>query len=60
MTAESILALIRHGLTTAGGALVASGMATTNEIATISGSIVAVLGFGWSLWRKYEDKPRRA
>ncbi len=58
MTIEAILALIRHGLTTGGGILVAQGMASSEEIATVAGAIVTFLGFGWSLVRKIQNKPR--
>jgi len=58
MKQEAILALIRHGLTVAGGALVTSGMSTESEITTVAGAVVGVIGFAWSLWRKYENKAR--
>ncbi len=58
MTQEAILAFIRHGLTLGGGALVSSGLASDGEIATTAGAIVAVIGFAWSLHRKWANKTR--
>ena len=58
MTIEAILALLRHGLTTGGGILVANDYATNDEITSAAGWIVGLLGFGWSLWRKYANRPR--
>ena len=58
MTIEAIMALARHGLTTLGGVLVAQGLASTEEISTVAGAIVGLLGFGWSLYRKIHNAPR--
>ena len=58
MTVETILSLLRHGLTTVGGVLVAQDLATNDEITSAAGWVVGLLGFGWSLWRKYNNKPR--
>lgn len=59
MTIESLLALLRHTLTFGGGALVTSGAATQGEVETGVGAIVALIGLGWSIWRKYKNEPRR-
>ena len=59
MKIEALLALLRHGLTTFGGVLVTGGMATSDEVATAAGWIVGLLGMGWSLWRKHNNKARR-
>ncbi len=58
MTQEAILSLIRHGLTTFGGALVTGGFATESEIGSVAGAVVLIIGFGWSLARKFANKPR--
>lgn len=58
MTKETILAFIRHGLTVFGGLLVNSGMATAENIEIVAGALVVVLGFGWSLWRKWDRKKK--
>lgn len=54
MKMEAVLALVRHGLTTGGALLVSAGLSTDADIQTVAGAIVIVIGFGWSLWRKYE------
>lgn len=51
---EYVLGLVRHGLTTAGGALVTAGVATEADLATGVGAITTILGLGWSWWRKYK------
>lgn len=58
MTKEGILALIRHGLTAFGGLLVNSGLTTAENMEVAAGAFVIVLGFGWSLWRKWSRKKK--
>ena len=58
MTTESILALIRHGLTFAGGAMVTNGMATDADVNSGVGAVMTLIGLGWSFVRKYRNKPR--
>ncbi|MEE9598174.1 MAG: hypothetical protein V3V96_15490 [Acidiferrobacterales bacterium] len=53
MTAEAILALVRHGLTTLGGALVTGGLTTETDVAAASGAFVIFVGFAWSVYRKW-------
>ena len=45
----NIASLIRHGLTAAGGFLVAKGIASTDQINEIVGALVTLLGVAWSL-----------
>ncbi len=56
MYVEAALALARHGLTTAGSWFVIAGWATPTEIDTVAGAVVAVAGFGWSMWRKWKRR----
>lgn len=44
--------LVRHGLTTVGGGLVANGVLTTTQWQTVSGAIVIVVGVIWSFASK--------
>lgn len=48
------LGIIRHGLTTLGGALVTGGIATDTELATGVGAFVTILGLVWSWYRKWK------
>jgi hypothetical protein len=48
-----IQAAIRHGLTSAGGALVAHGYATSNDVTTVIGAIMTVIGFAISCFVKW-------
>ena len=58
MTIETILALLRHGMTAFGGILVTSELATNDEVVSAAGWIVGLLGLFWSIWRKYKNAPR--
>ena len=49
---------IRHFLTAAGPLIVAYSPATASEWDTFIGSIVTLVGLGWSWKRKIENKPR--
>jgi hypothetical protein len=44
--------LIRHVLTTAGGALVAAGYLTSDQWATIAGALAVIIGVVWSVISK--------
>lgn len=56
MLTDSILAIVRHALTTFGGAYVANGLITGAQLETLVGSVVAIVGVAWSL----VEKRRRA
>jgi hypothetical protein len=45
-------AVVRHGLTAAAGALVASGYATSDQATALVGGTMAVIAIGWSWWQK--------
>jgi hypothetical protein len=47
-----ILAVIRHTLTFAGGFLAMKGYADAEEIETISGAVIALVGGVWSIIEK--------
>lgn len=51
-----IAALIRHGLTLGGGALLATSSIDDGTINTVAGAIVTLAGFGWSLLDKKLNK----
>ena len=53
MTFEVFLAALRHLMTAAGVYAVAGGWADDAAWQTFAGEIVGVVGFGWSVWRKY-------
>ena len=52
MNMDAILGLVRHALTVAGGAFVASGTLTGSEVEQIVGAIVTLIGAGWSVYSK--------
>lgn len=59
MPFETVSALIRHGLTTAGGYLVSMGVISDVDAATGVGAGMALAGIAWSIFRKWTDKPRK-
>ena len=47
-----VLGIIRHALTTAGGALVGNGYLTGDELSSAVGAIVTLVGVAWSVYEK--------
>jgi hypothetical protein len=47
-----ILGVIRHVLTTAGGALATQGTVSEDEVNTGIGAIITLIGIGWSVYEK--------
>jgi hypothetical protein len=56
MDQTEILGIVRHVLTTAGGALVANGYATSGQAQDAIGAIMVLIGLGWSLYQKQQQK----
>lgn len=52
MNKTTLLALLRHGLTTAGGALAAKGVADSAEVEQLAGALVTIIGVVWSIVEK--------
>lgn len=40
-----------HILTTAGGGLVAHGLANSDDVNTAAGAVITILGFAWSVYQ---------
>jgi hypothetical protein len=55
MNSEAILGIIRHVLTTAGGALVANGTLDANQLNTGAGALVVLIGVAWSIFAKRKE-----
>jgi hypothetical protein len=45
----NLASLIRHGLTAAGGFLIAKGLASAGQVDELAGAIVTIAGIVWSL-----------
>ena len=45
----NLSSLIRHGLTAAGGFLVAKGLASTDQVGELAGAFVTIIGIVWSM-----------
>ena len=52
MNSEAVLGIIRHVITTAGGALVANGTIDANQLNTGAGALVVLVGIIWSVVAK--------
>jgi len=52
---SSILGVIRHILTTAGGYLTGQGLVSADELNMGVGAVVTLVGVVWSIWDK-KDK----
>lgn len=53
---ETILGLVRHALTAAGGALVTDGIISGSDLQNGVGALVVLIGIGWSAWNKSQHK----
>jgi hypothetical protein len=51
-TRSMLLALLRHGLTTAGGALTTQGLASSDEVNQLAGAVITIVGIVWSIFEK--------
>jgi hypothetical protein len=49
---DAVAGVIRHVLTTAGGALVAAGYFTSDQWTTIAGALTVIVGVVWSVISK--------
>ena len=54
MWQQILLAAVRHGLSGIGITLVAKGLATGDEVTDAIGAILILVGFGWSVYRKWK------
>ena len=54
MPQETFLALLRHAMTAGGTYLTAAGLTTSGEIEIVAGAVITVVGFGWSIYRKWD------
>ncbi len=54
---SNLASLIRHGLTAAGGFLVAKGLASTDQVGEIAGAIVTLIGVTMSIIKNKNTPP---
>lgn len=52
MNRDTLLGILRHFLTVAGGGLVANGTTTSSELEQGIGAILTLVGIAWSIWSK--------
>ena len=53
----NVASLIRHGLSAAGGFLVAKGMVTLDQVNEIAGAVITLAGIGWSVFKNKNTPP---
>jgi hypothetical protein len=56
VTQEDVFAILRHLLTTAGGALTANGLLSSAQVQDGVGAIMVLCGVVWSLINKYQHR----
>ncbi len=56
MDQDTVLGLVRHALTSAGGYLVADGLASASQVSDAAGAAVILIGLAWSIWNKRQHK----
>jgi hypothetical protein len=56
MTQDDILGILRHVLTTAGGALVTDGVLSSSQLQDGVGAVIVIAGIAWSLVNKYQHR----
>ncbi|HXC34271.1 MAG TPA: hypothetical protein VNV43_00235 [Candidatus Acidoferrales bacterium] len=54
LTWPAIQSLIRHGLTSGGALLISKGLASNEDVAAAIGALMVMLGFGHSIWQKWQ------
>lgn len=54
MNKDQILGLLRHLLTSAGGALVSQGLISNTQLSDGVGAVMVLIGIGWSIYTKTE------
>jgi len=58
MIQQMITGIIRHVITTAGGALVAGGYIGQDELNLAVGAVITLIGVAWSAWDKKRQSDR--
>jgi hypothetical protein len=54
---KTILGVVRHVLTAAGGGLVANGSLTSSDLEAVIGAVITLVGIGWSVYEKRSAAP---
>ena len=56
MLKESILGIVRHAMTAAGGYLAGNGTLEASQVETLTGATVAIAGVVWSILQKCQKE----
>ena len=58
MISDILGGIVRHAVTTAGGALVTNGVINSDQLSQVAGALALIAGIAWSAWQKYQsNKP---
>lgn len=60
MDQDTILGILRHVLTTAGGVLVSDGLVSQSQLADGAGALCVLIGIGWSVYNKIQHRRQLA
>jgi uncharacterized membrane protein SpoIIM required for sporulation len=52
MDSAVVGSVVRHLITTVGGALLAKGVLDAGQLEIIAGSLAAIAGVAWGIWQK--------
>lgn len=58
LSLDVVLAAIRHAMTTVGVFVISAGFADADTWTGVSGAVIVIVGFGWSVLRKYQRQQR--
>ena len=56
MLKDSLLGIVRHAMTIAGGYLAGAGHLSPTEVETLIGAVVAIAGIIWSILQKRQKE----
>lgn len=56
LSQDTVLGIIRHVLTSAGGALVTDGVLNASQLDDGVGALVVLIGIAWSVWNKFQHR----
>ena len=57
MVKESLMGLVRHLATTAGGYFMAQGYVQEGQVEMLAGAAAVIVGIIWSIWQKRKGTP---
>jgi hypothetical protein len=56
MIIKILLGIVRHILTVTGGSFVADGWLSDNDLNSLIGAVLTIIGVGWSIWQNSKTR----